>query len=84
MSPAAMAAQNYVTEDTAKKWLKAFETAFPDYIKWAQLTASKGLARGWMADNAGRVRFCSEANSKGKDNSADRLAVNHCIQGLVT
>jgi len=84
MAEGALAAQNYVTEETAKQWLNAFKTAFPDYIKWAELTAAKGLARGWMVDGASRLRFCAEANSKGKDNSADRLAVNHCIQGLVT
>lgn len=75
-----MAAQNYVQEDQAKKWIDAFEKNFPEFTKWRNLNAKLGEARGWMKDSAGRVRFCAEANSKGKDNSADRLAVNHRIQ----
>lgn len=73
---------NYVTESQAKEWLAGFEKAYPDFAKWQKRQSQLGLARGFAIDAIGRWRFVNESNSKGADNAAGRLAVNHAVQGL--
>jgi len=65
-----------------KQWIKGFNDKYKVFYEWQQTQAQLGAARGWTRDGLGRWRWCNESNSKGKDNSGDRLAVNHLIQGL--
>ena len=75
-----MSDTHYVTLKEAKQWAKGFEQAFPQFNAWKETQAKLGRARGWARDGLNRNRFCNESNSKGLDNSSDRLAVNHLIQ----
>lgn len=63
-----------------KQWIKGFNDKYKVFYDWQQTQAALGAVRGWTRDALGRWRWVNESNSKGKDNSGDRLAVNHQIQ----
>lgn len=81
-SAQAMSDTHHVPLKETKQWLKGFEQGFPRFNEWKTLQARLGTARGWARDSVGRIRGVNESNSKGADNSSDRLAVNHMIQAL--
>jgi hypothetical protein len=81
-SPKAMSQLHNVPLKVAERWIKGYKNTFPVLEEWKQRISGLGTARGWMNDELGRVRWCKESNSGGKDNATERLAVNHTIQGL--
>lgn len=75
-----MADLHKIKEKEADTMIKGFNRKYQVFYQWQQTQAALGAARGWIKDALGRQRFVLETNSKGKDNSADRLAVNMLIQ----
>jgi len=78
----AISDQQYVPLKTAEDWIKKHKKTYSGFHLWAEEIAHIGEARGWIPTPYDqRIRWVAEANSKGAENSAGRLAVNHCIQG---
>lgn len=81
-SAATMAEQNYIKKSTAEEWIKKHEKTYWRFHQWKNQIVKTTEARGFTVNKDSRVRYCQEANSKGSDNAAGRLAVNMQIQGM--
>lgn len=73
---------NYIPQKVCEQWIKLHQQTYQDFHGWSKEIASYALARGWMNNPDGRIRWCHESNSKGSENSTDRIAVNFRIQGM--
>jgi len=80
--PPAIAENCNIELKVAEEWYAKHRSTYPKYHQWTEKNMNLAEARGWIAAECGRIRWCCESNSKASDNATGRIGVNTKIQGL--